>query len=182
MIRLIVNPESEATVLTFNKKNVVIGSGPESLTDVIIAGEALQNEHVKIMDVDGHYIVLNAANDPFVTLNGLPFHKKPIKNNDILQIGKTTLRFECEAIPSKQDDHADVFNPSNHEDLFDTKEKLPKVLEEVMSAKQPKRDWSSSSPLPKEKIVRLRTLIGLKKDIIWKLKNHSIKWRNLPRG
>lgn len=153
MIRLTVNPESEATVLTFNKKTVIIGSGPEDLTDVLLVGEALQNEHVKIMDLDGHYIAINTANDPFVTLNGLPIHKKPIKNNDILQIGKTIIRFECDFIFSNTDQAKtpkEGFPNLVKEDLFDTEEKLPKVLEEVMTSKSGKPDWKSSVPFPKE--------------------------------
>lgn len=94
MIRLTIQTESETKTVAFDKPIVVIGSGSSEEIDLSLPDENLQNIHVKILEQNGKYSVLNVVNDPFVTLNSLPFGKKTLINQDVIQIGQTLVRFE----------------------------------------------------------------------------------------
>lgn len=97
MIRLTVNPGSQPDIKLFNKSIVTIGSDVPANSDFLLPGETLCPVHVKIQEQEGSFVITNQANDPFVTLNGLPFGKKTIKNNDLIQIGDTTIHFHGES-------------------------------------------------------------------------------------
>lgn len=94
MIKLTLNPDSEAKVFTFDKEVITIGSAPETQVDVSIALSSAKDIHIKIIEEDDRFIVVNAANDPFTSLNGLPFGKKPLKNFDQIEIDQIKLQFE----------------------------------------------------------------------------------------
>jgi len=94
MIRLVINAGSQSETLTFQKKTVVIGSESGGSADLSLKSERLQPVHLKIIDEGGRFLIFNVANDPFTTLNDLPFGKKTLKNHDILQVGKTLVSFE----------------------------------------------------------------------------------------
>lgn len=95
MIRLTVNPEAEPTVLTFQKPVIIIGSGTPGDADVPLADEDLETAHIKIIQQDNRWFVVNNVNDPFATLNGLPFGKKQLKNGDLLRVGNTSIRIDA---------------------------------------------------------------------------------------
>lgn len=94
MIALIIDPDSQALLRIFKKPLVIIGSEASGTADLTLPGEALQSNHVQISSENGSYTVFNVANDPFVTLNSLPFSKKKLSVGDLLQIGKTRIQFE----------------------------------------------------------------------------------------
>lgn len=104
MIKLIINPENSPEVKSFGLDEVKIGSGKDFDADLILPLENLQPNHIKILKKEQQYLIFNLANDPFVTLNGLPFGKRFLKNFDLIQIGKTLIRFEIleEVSPSKK--------------------------------------------------------------------------------
>lgn len=117
MIKLTINPETTPTTLTFDQPVVVIGS------DLLLDGEELQAEHIKLFWQHDSWMVCNLANDPFVTLNGLPFGKKKLNHNDLLQVGGTSIVIESE------------FAPEVKEEWYDTEEKLPQIVEDAIVAK-----------------------------------------------
>lgn len=93
MFQLSIQTEKGLHVATFEKDAITIGSHDSS--DLHLPNEPLQETHVKIFELDGRFSIHNVANDPFVTLNSLPFGKSKIHSGDILQIGNTLLRFEA---------------------------------------------------------------------------------------
>jgi len=131
MIKLIVNPRAERTSYTFNKPVIVIGAvkGPE--VDLSLSHEKLEPAHVKIMEQGNRFIVINQANDPFVTINGIPFGKKAIHSNDILEIGSTQILFEGTSTPSQ---NASVKIDTDR-GIADTAVELPALLEKVLTKK-----------------------------------------------
>lgn len=123
MIKLTVNPDKHPHAITFDKTVVVIGAPGQA--DLSLQDEKLEAVHVKIQEQEGQYSIVNQANDPFVTLNGLPFGKKFLKNNDTIQIGNTLIRFDS-GTPEK---------PVPKMELADTGEKLEQILDKVIEAK-----------------------------------------------
>lgn len=92
-MQLIIQTKTEPKIFTFDKLAVTIGDFSADI-DLSFTDEELKSEHVKILNHEGRYTVHNVANDPFVTLNSLPFAKSKIQSGDILQIGHTLIRFE----------------------------------------------------------------------------------------
>jgi hypothetical protein len=89
MIRL----EIEGQTRIFDKIVVIIGSGE---VDLQLEEPCIQPVHLKIAETGDRFVITNVANDPFATLNGLPFGKKNIHFNDEIQIGKKFIRFITE--------------------------------------------------------------------------------------
>lgn len=141
MIKLTVNPETHSYTHIFHKSCVIIGMG----ADLNLAGESLDPVHIKIIEQDERYIIVNQANDPFVTLNGIPFGKKTLKNNDLILIGNTPVLFS--SVVEKQEDHI-IPAQAN---LVDTEEKLHTILEQALASKSMENASSQISfPLPLE--------------------------------
>jgi hypothetical protein len=92
MITLTVNPDQEHKEYSFSYDKVSIGSAPTSQTTLTLK-EQIQETHLTIVKEGSHYYTYNVANDPFVTLNDIPYGKRRIKHGDILQIGKTVIAF-----------------------------------------------------------------------------------------
>ncbi len=76
MIRLIVNPDLKPVEYFFEKETIIIGGSKNSEVDISLPEEDLNDIHVKLIFKDGKYFAFNQANDPFSTINGLPFGKK----------------------------------------------------------------------------------------------------------
>jgi hypothetical protein len=96
MLRLEINGETKI----FDKNVVIIGSGP---VDLQLEDPTLQSVHLKIEEKGDRFLIINIANDPFVTLNGLPFGKKTLQFNDVIHLGQKVIRFitEKKAAPAK---------------------------------------------------------------------------------
>lgn len=119
MIKLTFSPEKNPITRTYKKSCVIIGNGSHQDCDVVLPDESLEQIHLKIFEQEGQYIVLNQANDPFVTLNGMPFGKKTLRTNDILQVGNTRMRIELGALEIAE-------GPAK---IMDTTHEIPKVVE-----------------------------------------------------
>lgn len=92
MIKLTVNPHTTPSIHRFYQQVITIGSGIGSeIADLSLSDPSLQSIHIKIIQEEHRSIILNLASDPFVTLNNLPFGRKILKANDILQIGPHTI-------------------------------------------------------------------------------------------
>jgi len=119
MIKLTLSPDKNPITHTFQKNCVIIGNGQNQECDVILPEEALEQIHLKIFEQEGQFVVVNQANDPFVTLNGMPFGKKTLRNNDLLQIGNTKIRIELSHFELAE-------NPPK---ILDTTYDIPKLAE-----------------------------------------------------
>lgn len=93
MIKIILYPNSKGETFTFDKQEVLIGSDPAH-ADVLISENSVHGFHIKISEEKERFIVTNVANDPFTTLNGLPFGKKTITHTAEIQIDQITIKIE----------------------------------------------------------------------------------------
>lgn len=94
MIKITVKGTESDQSYTFYKREIVIGSSELENCDLFLPAENLKPEHIKIEEEKERFIIRNIAGDPFVTLNDLPFGKRILKDQDVIQIGRTTLIFE----------------------------------------------------------------------------------------
>lgn len=104
MIKLVVTSDSkQPTTHCFEESSISIGGMGSPTANLKLDNSNLNDCHLQITSqkIDGilYFYAINTANDPFSTLNGLPFGKQPIKNNDLIQTHDITLRFEGEASP-----------------------------------------------------------------------------------
>lgn len=138
MIKLTVNPQLQPRTYTFDKTFVIIGTEGADLT---LPQEKLEPAHIKITEQNNRFIAINLANDPFAMLNGLPFGKKVIRTNDILEIGTTRVHFEGSAAPS---------SPYSEAAAVDTSHTLPTLLEKIIehSGERDARAPSTSTYCP----------------------------------
>lgn len=112
MIKLVITSDkAQAVTRSFDQASVIIGGENSPLADIKLTGQSLQDKHVLItrqgQEDSPFYSVSNLANDPFVTLNNLPFGKQQINNNDVIRVGEIALTFESDASeeqPSESDD------------------------------------------------------------------------------
>ena len=101
MIKLIITSDSSPPeTRRFNQSSIIIGGEHAPHADIKLAGLSLQDRHIQLIKHQENneikYFVTNIANDPFVTLNNLPFGKQPIYGNDVIQVGGLSLHFESE--------------------------------------------------------------------------------------
>lgn len=93
MIRLTLNAHSNHEIHLFNKTTILIGSASDSV-DLFLPELNIQPVHLKIVEKNGAFLLINFVNDPFVSLNGQPFGKKGLKAGDIITVLQTTILFE----------------------------------------------------------------------------------------
>lgn len=151
MIRLIVNPDTNPVEHIFYKDTIVIGSPDFPDTDLSLPGESLDHIHIKIFLRDGKYVAMNQANDPFVSINGLPFGKKNLHESDLLQIGKTLIRIHIE-IPLENEPKNTSFKK---ESWGDTAHEIPEILEKSLEGKYTSFTSTSLKELPAEEYADL---------------------------
>lgn len=105
MIKITINPHESPIVSVFDQEIIIIGSGTGSMkADLILPDAAIQPIHIKIVHKGLLCQVINYANDPFATLNDLPFGKKNIKDSGVLQVGRHLIQIELKYIESAQDE------------------------------------------------------------------------------
>lgn len=86
MLKLLINPDQDSKRFLFHQETISIGEGSPDCVDICFPSEGLQENHLQIVLRNHSYWVINQANDPFVTHNGLPFGKKELKVKDVIQI------------------------------------------------------------------------------------------------
>lgn len=104
MIKLTITSGSTPPVTKyFDQSSVFIGGEHSSQADLKLAGSALLDHHIQIVQQseNGHPIfhIINLANDPFVRLNNLPFEKQTLYLHDVIQIDDHSISFDYEATP-----------------------------------------------------------------------------------
>ncbi len=142
MIKLVINPDTNPVEHVFTQDVIVFGCANSSEADIHLPEENLDPVHVKILLRDGKYIAMNQANDPFVSINGLPFGKKTLHDNDLLQIGNTLIRVHFNAPPVK-------------ESWGDTAHEIPVILERTISEVQSRPTPTSPQELKSEEYADL---------------------------
>jgi len=141
MIKLTLNPESNPVSYLFDKESVTIGTGATQKVDLPLQGARLQSVHIEIIREKNLFLILNVANDPFVTLNGLPFGKKLLTNQDILQIGQTLISFEGSVVDSP---------PPLSEPKLHSNSNLFEKLESLINSHKQEKDIYADFDLEKE--------------------------------
>lgn len=103
MIKLTISSSLESTPLMtryFKQASIIIGGDQAQHADLKLTGHSLQDRHLQIVkqieNGKTSFFVTNLVNDPFVTLNNLPFGKQPLYANDLIQVGDISIRFEWE--------------------------------------------------------------------------------------
>lgn len=94
MIKLTVTFSSTSSSYSFTKKVITIGSGSSAEVDLSLKESGIQAIHLKIIEEDGLFLLINCANDPFVSLNSTPFGKKILCRGDTVQVANTSIVIE----------------------------------------------------------------------------------------
>lgn len=95
MLKITINPYGNAQSTSFSQKVITIGSGNGPIkADLCLDDPELHSIHLKIVRDEERCTAINFANDPFVTLNDLPFGKKILKNRDLIYIGSHQILIE----------------------------------------------------------------------------------------
>lgn len=92
MIKIMLDSSDEPFL--FSKGTIIIGDGPQDSVDISFPKEGLHQNHLKITLKENEYLVINQANDPFVTWNGQPFWKKKLKEGDQIQVRNHILHIQ----------------------------------------------------------------------------------------
>lgn len=74
----------------FDQAQILVGMGG----DLVLPEEELGSEHLAIAWKDGHYVIENKAHDYKCLINGKPFWKKQLQDNDKVQIGHSEFIFQ----------------------------------------------------------------------------------------
>jgi len=156
MIRLeIVDGENHANRL-FDLDEISIGPGRDKACDIGLENDRLQSPHVKFLADDGGYLAINVANDPYVTLNQLPFGKRTLKAGDRIAIHDTEIRImEIGASLEKEDEVEEKAEPTVSEPIKDEPE------EPVEEPEQEKREAAPLHPTDNQRSLRMAPLLIL---------------------
>jgi len=92
MITLVVTYEEKSTTYSFNRPSVIIGSQGSSQTDLVLPDTTLKACHLRLQTTEEGWVVINAASDPFATLNDLPFGKQPLEVGDCLCLNEIEIK------------------------------------------------------------------------------------------
>jgi len=122
MLRLTTESDESPTEYSFNEALVSIGSAPAASDHLHISLQNIQPQHVQIVLNHRPPTILNLANDPFVTLNGLPFARKTLGMQDLLEIHGLSIRIDILAgyeedhslqnVPEELDEETPIETPS----------------------------------------------------------------------
>ncbi len=93
MISVTIEENTKKYTQNFTKEELYIGSYGDEV-DIPLSQPQLRNHHLKIQKTGTVYTLINLTNDPFVTLNGLPFGKRKLQEGDILTIHDIKITFD----------------------------------------------------------------------------------------
>jgi len=112
MIKLTLKPEKESTGVIFESKEIIIGNSRSKSAHFKIADRTLSDVHLKITQDASGFFLSNVANDPFTSLNGMPFGKKEINHQDLIEIKDHQVLFE---VVEMRNEEGAASNPSRFE-------------------------------------------------------------------
>lgn len=180
-IKLNLQVGSQQIERVFEQDAVLIGAYSADLEGLSLDLTSLLPEHTRIFAKDGVFHVHNLANDPFVTLNGMPFGKKKIVTGDRLAVGEVEILFEGQTAPAPQrrgsfsnsqqkQQKQPVVSVRRHEPIVEEDEDLEALIREVESfeakeasakgAEEPKERHFKASPLHGS-LAEAHTRVGL---------------------
>lgn len=93
MIKLTRNAQFNPEIHLLNKTSILIGD-ESTYPDFVLPGIPANSALLKITQENQTWIAYNLTNDPFVSLNGLPFGKKRLNSGDSFDVYDQTILFE----------------------------------------------------------------------------------------
>lgn len=97
MIKLTINPETEKKIFELNKSEVTISSPEIEGSDIQLNFDSLEDVSLKIQENSGEFFIFNLTNNPFITVDDIPFWKTKIQSHSRIQLGETTIEFNAHA-------------------------------------------------------------------------------------
>ena len=165
MIRLVITSTSNSKntkplIYCFEHCPILIGDLSAKQVDIKLSDPALENTQIRVScekNRDKNYFFISyMTNATLSNLNKLDLDKKPIKNNELIQIGEISIKFEIEDVPEiipppkklgffasffdKNED--EIMGSSNH--FPEENEKLKKPSAKPLK-KNPKKDFYTSN-------------------------------------
>lgn len=174
MLILTVNINGNLNRYSFIQEDILIGKGDSLFVNISLPHENIHDQHIKITKQFENYIAVNMTNDPFATINGLPFGKKVLKDNDCIQLGNTSIIIDhisvgTPPVPSKEITLPDIPNDeqeppfidfedsSSAEEIAVTKEKSDDELDNGVSSDFSISESSSiHSSFPPEEVTEMQ--------------------------
>lgn len=192
MLILTVNVDGNLQRYTFNKEIILIGKAPYPEVDISLPNEQIQEKHIKIFRQEDRYIVLNFTNDPFATINGLPFGKKKLIANDCIQLGSTSIfidqiasSYSLTDVTMKSDQPSEEIDDLKIErDLLESllEEEIEQGTARVDSLQKPQIESEFTPEVPIEKSFLEEEISKeeeLEKDLHNKgISSHSVQYEN----
>ena len=87
--------EDQGNIFAISKKSIIIGR--EQICDVKLSDEYVSNRQCQIVFRGGHFTVIDLGSLNKTKVNNETFVQKNLRDNDIISIGKTKLKFNWEA-------------------------------------------------------------------------------------
>lgn len=97
MIHLKLTSETPPKTYLFEKKSFFVGhlsSCDSDKLDLILTGDEYSSACLQIEEQDGIVTAYNTTNDPFTTINNIPFAKREISTGDVIEINQSIFVFE----------------------------------------------------------------------------------------
>ena len=102
----VLNGDEKGEIFNITNKSVTMGRKEEC--DVQLSDKHISNKHCQIVYRGGHFTVIDLGSLNKTNVNGKMYVQKNLKNNDIIMIGKTQIRFrfenQDEVIPEQAND------------------------------------------------------------------------------
>jgi hypothetical protein len=72
-----------------------LGSSPEA--DIVIRDPTVTGKHASLRYKDGKFFLtdLDSSNGTFINDNAEPIAREELKDNDVVRVGETSLKFKC---------------------------------------------------------------------------------------
>lgn len=99
MIKLTVRTREGSQTHTFAQTPITLGVGNNPAIDLQLPDHTLEGIRLRILEQNGNFMIHNVANDPFTTLNSVPFGKLKLANRDLIHLGKVEILFEADPLP-----------------------------------------------------------------------------------
>ncbi len=146
MIKLTLNTDTNSTVFSFDKDEILIGNESSEHNDLRLKAAFIKELHLRITREEGQFVLINSAGDPFACLNGLPFGKKPLRDSDLIDLHGFKIHVELQEYES-----LDKFEEPQ-EDAFD----LEALMKEVESLDSKATTYPVTETLSKDEKPSLK--------------------------
>lgn len=175
MIRLTIHSQSGPQIHLFKKDIITLGK-ESSGADLTISEEGLQPIFLNIVQQNGFPIIINLANDPFISLNGHPFGKKLLNHGDIILIRDTEILFENLNTPAEPTTHTDSSSPpllnielpfENEVDAFKDDEWHSSSIDQITLSSDDLPDTTKTYRIPVQPTIKETSHLPAKRWILF---------------